>query len=228
MTDAFNWKTIYDAKMEEESESLGCERFHLVNETGTGMITAYAVFAGVWAVFDELNLSRCGKSVLPQENVIEINYCWEGRYECEVNERYCCYVGARDFSIGTVGRAESRGCFPTGHFSALSLFLEPEILAEREAIPPLDLGIDLNRVRALAERKPRYFILHENETVDAILSPLLRVAPEKRLPLLKLKVMELLFFLVIPIQPGWETAQRISTESRCGLPGKYRTGSARI
>ena len=60
MTDAFDWKTIYDAKMVEKSEGPGCECYRLENETGTGTITAYAVFPGVQAVFDELNCSAAG------------------------------------------------------------------------------------------------------------------------------------------------------------------------
>ena len=195
MQQPYNWKRHYADPLEEMGESAGFFRYRLRNETGEGDVTACAVLPGVQAIYNDLRLLRCGCRVAPNDGVIEITYCTEGRYECSVSDRYCFFVGAGYFSVGTVGRRETRGCFPTGRFRGVTLFLERGVLS-RELGNVLDaLAIDLGKINEIAARRPRYFVIQRNKRLETILCALAGAYAERRLPMLKLKTMELLMFL---------------------------------
>lgn len=69
------------------------------NETGTGKITVYPVFSGVELCYNDMHLAWCNQEQKSARNVIEINHCRVGRYECGFGENSCCYLAAGDFAV---------------------------------------------------------------------------------------------------------------------------------
>lgn len=195
MNNAYDWKTHYDLPL---TMCEGDGSFHLYyfdDDKTAGKVMSCSILPGVQMIYNDLNVPHCGRHVIPSDNVVEINYCFEGRYECSVNDRYCFYVGPRDFSVGTVGRSESHGGFPTRRFRGVSLFVELETLAaESQELLGL-FEIDLNAIRELATQQPRYYILHGNERIEQFFMSLSGLAHENYLPLWRVKVMELLVLL---------------------------------
>lgn len=78
---------LYGASASENAAADGGGRFHLENESGTGDITIYRVFHGIELVYNDMHMSYCNKHQQPAANVMEINYCKEGRSECLFGER---------------------------------------------------------------------------------------------------------------------------------------------
>lgn len=194
----YDWKQHYAVPMTQSGQSPLFQQYHLENGTGSGEVISVVIQPGVQAIYNDLSMFFCAAPVTPSEAVIEINYCLEGRYECELNDRYRFYVGRGDLSVGCVGRTESHGGFPTKRFRGLSLFLEIEKIQKTEAWFLQELEIDLDMIRSLAVKKPHYFILHKSAAANAIIVSMISAIMEQRLPLLRLKTLELLMLLSDP------------------------------
>ena len=112
----YDWKLHYADPLRSLGVQDGFAVYRIENESGSGFVRSCTVFPGIQLVLNDLQMQYCARSVPPSAQVLELHYCLEGRYQCEVNDRYCFYVSAGDFCAGTVGRSESRGGFPTGRF----------------------------------------------------------------------------------------------------------------
>ena len=165
------------------------------NETGEGTVSSCELFPGVQVIVNDLHLRRCASPVTPNERVVQISCCVEGRYECVLNERYCFFVGPGDFSVGTVGRRESRGGFPTGRFYGVSFFLELDALEQQNDALFQEFQIDVDKIAAIAQKKRRYYVLHRIPELGGILSVFLDVFEKRKTHVLKLKTLEILSFL---------------------------------
>ena len=120
----YNWMSHYATNMKQSDSTYPFQRYDVENETGAGKVISCTVFPGVQTVYNDLYMYYCGKAVPRNDGIIEISYCMDGRYECEVSKQYCFYVSHGDLSIGTVGRRESSGSFPTKRYSGLTVFLD--------------------------------------------------------------------------------------------------------
>jgi len=191
----YNWKAHYSAHMTKSEEALGFCHYQIETDSGKGEVISCTVFPGIQAVYNDLHLLRCGTPVPREDNIVEISFCVEGRYECEVNSRYCFYLGHGDLSIGTVGRMETGGGFPTRRFCGLTLFLDLTALEKQLTHVLREMEIDLDVIRELSGRQPRRFVLHDCNEINPIFLSMTAAEREHRLPMLKLKTLELLMLL---------------------------------
>ena len=196
--DHYNWKNHYAVKLMELENAGGFTHYRIEEETGTGKVISCTVFPGIQAVYNDLNLLHCGKRVPGTEKIAEINYCVEGRYECQVNSHYCFYARPGDLSVGNVGRREAAGSFPTGRFTGLTLFIELTSAGEQNAFILRELEIDLDIIRRMAVQEPRRFYLRGREKMDAVCRQMVSAVTEHRLPSLKLRTLELLMLISNP------------------------------
>lgn len=169
--------------------------YSLNNETGAGTITVYDVFTGVKAAFNDIHMGYCCKKQSGSRNVIEINHCMEGRFECSVGDRLCCYMSHGDVAVKASDIGSENSCFPTGHYHGISIFIETDRLSEELLAVMKTLSIDMGRVAALTENENKLFVLRKNEAASHIFSELYTVRENHRAGYLKLKILELLLFL---------------------------------
>lgn len=155
-------------------------------------MTSCTVFPGIQIVYNDLKLLHCGRRVPKTEEIVEINYCMEGRYECEVSSQYCFYARAGDLSVGNAGRREAAGSFPTGRFCGLTIFVELSSAREHNAFILREMEIDLDVIRLLALQEPRRFYIRGREEIDAVCQQMVSAVTGCAFPLLKLKTLELL------------------------------------
>ena len=191
----FDWKRKFNVPFIVMDNHDGFERYRIENETGEGMLTARTVFSGIQAIHIDLHMHRCDNLLEPNQNVIMISFCLDGRFESDVNKRFCYYVSAGDFAIGYVGKEGSCGRFPTGRFQGINIFLEAETFARDHAEIIQGLEIDMERIRALAFSRPRYFVLRRNPALETIRTAIADGFRTKNVPLLKIRIMDLLMFL---------------------------------
>lgn len=191
----YNWTDHYAAHMQQNDSAYPFQGYDIANETGSGRLISCAVFQGVQAVYNDLYMHHCGKAVPKDDGIIEISYCMDGRYECEVGGQYCFYVSHGDLSIGTVGRRESAGSFPTNRYSGLTLFLDVAAYREQCGFILHEMGISLDEILSAAVQHPRRCIIHGADQIDAIIKPAIDAQINADVSLLKLKVLELLLFL---------------------------------
>lgn len=191
----YDWQSHYAPQMMEGEKASAFRHYEIENKTGKGEIISCTVFPGVQAIYNDLFLLRCAKPVSQAQDIIEISYCHEGRYECEVNSRYCFYIGHGDLTIGTAGRKEAGGGFPTRRYCGLTLFLDLLAMEKHCAMILREMEINLDAIRKLAVQGPRRFVLHGSAEIDTIFRSMIPAETEHSLPMLRLRIQELFMLL---------------------------------
>lgn len=195
MNNGFDLMALYGRNTGCSDKDSECRIYHLNNETGAGMITVYNVFTGISAAFNDIHMGYCSKKQNSAPDVIEINHCMEGRYECSIGDRLCCYMSHGDVAVKASDIGSENSCFPTRHYHGISIFIETNKLSDELLAIMKALSIDMDRIRSLVSNENKLFILRKNESASHIFSELYSVRENHRAGYLKLKVLELLLFL---------------------------------
>ena len=168
--------------------------FHLENESGTGDITLYRVFPGIELVYNDMHVAYCNKNQQPAPNVMEINYCKEGRCECLFGGDQYCYMSAGDLSFCSLHKSSHQSEFPTSHYHGITVTIDfSTVTEEMERVLEL-LAVDLARIQALSQAK-EFTIIRADATVEHIFSELYKVPSAIRRGYIRVKVLELLLVL---------------------------------
>lgn len=180
--------------LQEADGALFTEQFHAVT-AGKGRMEAYSVYPGIEASFNTFLAPEIKFRHNASESVLEIYYCRSGRVGWNMRGGTAVYLGAGDLTAhSTACCADSTMMFPVGYSEGLSISVDlkrlhavcPEILQEA--------GVQANRIRErFCAGKPS--AIPTCPELEHIFAPLYFYSHAVRLPLLKLKVMELLLYL---------------------------------
>lgn len=122
-------KKLYGEALEgDDALKADCRVYQLSNGTGNGQITVYQVFNGIELYYNDIHLAYCNQDQVTAKNIIEINHCYIGRYECSFGENSCCYLSAGDLSIGSAMKKKSFSIFPLNHYHGISIIINLEKL----------------------------------------------------------------------------------------------------
>ena len=179
------------------AESMGTlltDHFH-TEISGKGDIEAYEVFSGIEASFNTFLCQKAQFQHDSSDSVLEIFYCHNGRIGWNMRGGIAIYLGAGDLTAHSMACcADSHMMFPLGYAEGIAISVDLERLSH--AHPKI---LDESNVQAekLQERfcsgKP--FAIPTCSELEHIFAPLFGAEPSLRLPLLKLKVLELLIYL---------------------------------
>lgn len=192
---SFDLIALYGRNTGYSDESDDCRIYHLNNETGAGTITIYHVFQGIQAAFNDIHMAYCNLQQNTASNMIEINHCTEGRFECDAGKQLCCYMAPGDMAVKSSCTCSENACFPTRHYHGISIFIEPDRFSEELLAILKMLSVDFDKIHAMVSNQNQILILRKNETASHIFSELYTVRETHRAGYLKLKVLELLLFL---------------------------------
>ena len=146
LPDEFEGTKLYGS-LEEDELQQDCKIFRLSNETGHGRITVYQVFSGIELYYNDMHMGYCNQNQATAKNMIEINHCLIGRFECSFGENSCCYMAEGDLSISSMMKKKSNSCFPLNHYHGISIIINlDELLPEVRRIMEL-LNIDLHYIQ---------------------------------------------------------------------------------
>ena len=191
----FDWKQKFDVSYTCLDSTDGFDRYHIENETGDGTITSCTVCPGLQAILLDFRLRRCDNLLTLNKDVIDMGYCIDGRFECNVNRQYCYFASSGDFSLGFFGKQESHGIFPAGQYQGINIFLDEKQFRQSHAEVLRELDIRMERIHALADRRFRCYVLRRSPELAAIETAIADGFRDKSLPRLRVKMMELLLFL---------------------------------
>ena len=173
----------------------GCAVWRLRNESGEGTITACEVFPGVMLSFNDLHMGYYDCDFSAGRELLVIDHCREGRMEYCAGRDALAYQQAGDLKLDRRRHHTGRFSFPTSHYHGLTAALDAELAARSLPEAFRDFPAD---PRALIEKfrlgeYPRVF--HNAERIEHIFGELYQAPQKLRLPLFRLKVLELLLFL---------------------------------
>lgn len=195
LSSTFDIMALYGKPVENDNTNSECKLYNLHNETGVGVITIYQILSGIQVVYNDIHMAYCNKNQKATTNVIEINHCREGRYECNLGSQICCYMSPGDLSIGPLKQQSMDSCFPTKHYHGISIFIEVDQLPQ-ELLTVMDLlSIEIEHITSLICNENRFFIMRANESISHIFSELYSIRENRKPGYLKVKILELLLFL---------------------------------
>lgn len=196
LPDEFEGTKLYGSPEEAKDElRQDCKIFRLSNETGNGKITVYQVFPGIELYYNDMHMGYCNQNQATEKNMIEINHCLIGRFECSFGENSCCYMAEGDLSISSGMKKKSNSCFPLNHYHGISIIINlDELLPEVRRIMGL-LNIDLQYIQTYICEGNRCCIMRANPSIEHIFSELYHVREKRKPGYMKIKMLELLLFL---------------------------------
>lgn len=186
---------LYGSSVHETGgEEDACNSYLLENESGVGRIALYQVFPGIELVYNDMHMEYCNKQQQPASNVMEINYCKEGRCECLFGEHEYCYMAAGDLSFCFLQDNSHQSEFPTAHYHGITVTIDFSMITDEMKKVLELLTVDLERIKELAKMRD-YTIIRANPTIEHIFTELYTVPEKIRHGYIRVKVLELLLVL---------------------------------
>lgn len=87
----------------------------------------YDIFPGVQLMVVDFAIESCFRGS-GKENVIEINHCEKGRYECAFDNKSYIYLGEGDIAINSQLHPPVASSFPLKYYYGSTILLFPEIM----------------------------------------------------------------------------------------------------
>ena len=180
-----------------------CSVYKMENETGEGVITRYPVFPGIELLYDDIHMS-CGVAHRedPRADLLEINHCRLGRFECEFSDGSAVYLGEGDLAVNVMTNQTRETWFPLSHYHGITIAVDIPVADRvlRQASEALGEGLycDLFAMRDRLCARNSCFIMRATESIQHIFSELYHAPENLRAGYFKLKVMELFLFLGSP------------------------------
>lgn len=196
---------FFDEEVQKVAQEEGCALYKMKNQSGEGVITQYSILPGIELFYNDIHM-RDGqnKNKLPRPNILEINHCREGRFECEFSNGIYQYIGAGDLSINRLTNETVETSFPLSHYHGISITIDLNVATHTmKRIEEVfgGLYIDVVQIANRLCRKDTCFVLRSQNEVEHIFSELYRVEPKMIAYYLKIKVLELLMFLnEVPVE----------------------------
>lgn len=160
-------------------------------ERGKVAMQLYDIFPGIQLMVSEFTANSCFQENSRQD-VIGINHCSRGRFECEFDSRNWLYIGEGDIVITSLVRPPIASFFPLNYYYGSTIVLFPEIC---ENVPELGLfGISAKRIFdkfALDRKSP---VFRRDEAVEQIYNEIYSHLRQPELPFLRIKILELLYY----------------------------------
>lgn len=187
-------KQLHGSFVEIVSRKEDCTVYRIADTTGEVVMTSYSVFPGINLIYNDVHMQECMIDSRPLKNIIEINHCREGRFECEFKEDYV-YLGQGDMSIHLKNQAEQSSWFPLSHYHGISIMID---LAEASGcLSHMIEGVNID-LGGFVEKfctASGCFVMRSKPCLEHIFSELYSVPDTIRYGYFKIKVLEVLLFL---------------------------------
>lgn len=178
--------------LQPQSSQPAVQQYRVANATGTGLVTVCAVLPGVELCYNDMHLAFCNQDQRAAQNVIEINHCRAGRYECSFGENSCCYLAAGDLAVSAGSRKKSSSCFPLRHYHGITLLVDLDALTGPVRELMAFCGIDPERLRRYICTGNRCCVLRQDAEVERLFAGLYAAKADPQPAPLRLRVLELL------------------------------------
>ena len=112
-----------------------CSVYKMENETGEGVITRYPVFPGIELLYNDIHMSLgVAHREDPRENLLEINHCRTGRFECEFSDGRAVYLGEGDLAVNVMTNRTRETWFPLSHYHGITIAVDIPVADRRSSL----------------------------------------------------------------------------------------------
>jgi AraC-like DNA-binding protein len=188
------------AKILSQNES--CMVCQIENESGNGIVTMYHVCPGIKLLYNDMHMSEFKghsiKSFAGAENVMEISYCFEGRFEVELQNGEYTYISEGDLGVNVMSCTLRSSFFPLAHYHGIAIFVDIPLASrtiERVSTVLGEVKIDLAAVKKKFCAPRPFFIMRGTDSIQRLFSELYEAPDMMKESYIRLKVMELMLYL---------------------------------
>jgi AraC-like DNA-binding protein len=160
-----------------------------------GRMSVFSIFPGVQLIFDDFDTTNCYCGTHQNTDVMEINYCHEGRSECELQNGFYRYLGQGDLSVNSLNNHAVRMGFPLGHYKGVTVMIHTDILADVHSEIFLDLPVNIETLRDRLCPGNECSIMRARDTLEHTFSDLYNIPASIQQSFFRLKILELLLYL---------------------------------
>lgn len=150
----------------------------------------YDVFPGIQLLISDLETNSCFRNVNKQD-VISINHCHRGRFECMFDKQNIIYMGEGDIAISSMHHQVKESTIPLNRFYGASIIIFPTIAENNIFLQ--ELGINFECFIKKYSLEDSCHVFRRNEEIEHIYDELYEHLDHPDLPFLKLKLAELLY-----------------------------------
>jgi len=159
-------------------------------QQGAADMWLYDIFPGVQLMVVDFASESCFRSG-EKQNVIGINHCRKGRFECAFNSRNYLYLGEGDIALNSQMHPPIASSFPLKYFYGSTIILFPETMKTVPELKAFEISAEkIGEKFSLDERSP---VFRRNEEIEHVYEELYTHLKHPSLPFLRLKVLELLY-----------------------------------
>ena len=184
-------------EIEIVTKSEDCTVYKMITSGGDGIMTCYQVFPGIELIYNDFHRGDCFQGTHLYPDVMEINHCRQGRFECDFFDGSCAYLEEGDLAANMLGNRTKNSYFPLEHYHGVSVVIELSKASQSISGVLSDISIDLYKLRDKLCGNNRCFIMRATDSIEHIFSELYRVPDEIKRGYFKIKVLELLLFLSV-------------------------------
>lgn len=190
---------FFDPEVQRIIREDGCTVYQMENVTGKGVITRYEILPGIEIFYNDFHMTDGqNQNKLPYADVLEINHCREGRFECKFANGNYQYLGSGDLAVPRLTSKTVSTSFPLSHYHGISITIDlgkaSDTIRRLENVMG-ELRIDVFDLADKFCGKNTCLALRNFHKADHIFSELYCINPEKFASYLKIKVLELLMEL---------------------------------
>ncbi len=171
--------------------------YHMNCKDGSGVLTVYNVFPGIDLIYQEFESASCAVMTHTDDNIIELNYCHEGRAEYRMKDGSLIYLGEGDMIINTMRNHSDNIEFPLKHYKGFTVIFYIDKFAEEISRIKLlnDLNIDFYALCEKLLANTQHLMIYSRDKIDQIFNAMYSAPKASRKTYFKLKLLELLVFL---------------------------------
>ena len=152
----------------------------------------YDIFSGVQLMVVDFAIESCFRGS-GKENVIGINHCEKGRYECAFDNKSYIYLGEGDIAINSQLHPPVASSFPLKYFYGSTILLFPEIMKSGHELQAFQISAE--KIVEKYSLNTECHVYRRNAEIEHVYQELYAhlTLPHPSLPFLRLKVLELLY-----------------------------------
>lgn len=188
---------LYDPEVKVDIQTDDCTVYRMESDNGEGIMTSYKVFPGIELLYNDFNMGSCFHNKRPCYDIMEINHCRQGRFECDFDNGSYVYLEEGDLAVNMLSNRTKNSCFPLEHYHGVSVIINLVEAAHSISYVLKDISIDLYELRDKLCSNNQCFIMRARDSVEHIFSELYTIPDKVKCGYFKLKVLELLLFLSV-------------------------------
>lgn len=168
---------------------------------GDGEIICHHVFPGIYIIYNNFNTFHSFEPENISRDIIEINHCRKGRFECKVENDSYIYLGEGDLEVNSCQIQRETSGFPLGYYEGVEVLIDIETAKEFLGGIMEGIEIDFDKMKKRLFSNKDYFIVRATDEIEHIFHELYNVDERIQKGYFKIKVLELLlFFSIVPIE----------------------------